>query len=243
MQSTIAAPTGGRLSRDRIISVEFGQNNERVRKVVSRSNARATGKWPSWKLGRMAHYDSLHECNGFKLLDAWPLVRTYAEQPCTVHYLLDGEPRRHIPDILVDLGDRRELWEVKTAADARDPDVIRRTALMAAGLPAFGYAYRLAIAEDLGSNPRLGNIELLLRQGRQPVTIVQQEKIRRLFSQGSALPWGFFQAGEPGEAYRRHVCRLILEGVLAIDIDRPWDSSTAVLWNNGKGDASWVSLR
>ena len=73
----------------------------RSRKVVSRSNARSTGKYPSWKMGRMIHWESINELNAFRLLDCDPNVTSYSEQPCQIAYVLDGVERIHYPDILV----------------------------------------------------------------------------------------------------------------------------------------------
>ena len=241
MKLVNAEPEYRLVVRNGIISVEFDEDNKRVRKVVSRSNARVTGKWPSWKLELMAYYDSINERNAFKLLDVWPAVRSYLEQPCTIRYWIDGEAHRHVPDIMVDFGTHKELWEVKTEADAKQPDVVCRTALMTECLPAFGYRYRLVIAEHLRQEPRLSNIDYMLRHGREPVPLVEREMIRQIFGQTGSVCWGFFQPGEDGAVYRRHVCRMVLEGVLSIDINLPWDSSTAVLWNKGrKGETSWL---
>lgn len=230
MKRPPASSLNNDISTDRILRVEFKGNLQRVRKVVSRSNARATGKWPSWKLGRMAYYDSLNECNAFKLLDAWPAVKYYAEQPCRIHYVMTGETRLHIPDILVHLGHSDELWEVKTEQDAHDPEIQRRTALMTRCMPSFGYNYRMVIGEDLARQPRLGNIESLLRLGREPVPMVERERLRRMFGVTKELPWTHFQPGATGDSLRRRLCRLLLEGELSIDIEEVWGDSTMVRW-------------
>jgi hypothetical protein len=221
---------GTRPSLDRILSVEFETGMARTRKVVSRSNTRATGKWPSWKLGRMAYYDSLHEANAFRLLDAWPEVKSYAEQPCRIRYVLQWENHLHVPDILVDFGNRRELWEVKTARDAQDSEVRRRTSLMTQCLPAFGYQYRLITAEDLGRQPRLENMRYLFQHGRNPVPPLEREQLRQRFRESGELSWRHFRMGGIYKDWLRAVCRLILEGVIALDIEQVWDDSTLIRW-------------
>jgi len=232
----LSIPHVGRpLTQDRVISVEFSENLERARTVVSRSNHKITGKWPSWKIRRSAQYDSVHERNAFKLIDAWPSVHSWAEQPCVIRYVSDGEEHRHFPDILVSFADKQELWEIKTDADSRMPDVMRRTEIMTARLPIFGYAYRLVIAEDLARNPRLKNLEYLIKWGSEPVALDDQERLRQLFTHSASIPWGFFQAGEPGFKHRRHVCRLLMDGTLGIDIESQWHPTTAVVWNRAEG--------
>ena len=56
-----------------IISIELpNEGNLRSRTVVSRSRARPTGKYPSWKMGRMIQWESCNELNACRLLDANP---------------------------------------------------------------------------------------------------------------------------------------------------------------------------
>ncbi len=90
----------------------------RSRKVVKRSNARNTGKYPSWKMKRMMQWESVHEGNAMRILDATPSVTSFTEQPCEITYTLNGIQHRHYPDFMVIEGNCRELWEVKTEADA-----------------------------------------------------------------------------------------------------------------------------
>src|ERR1035437_349834 len=72
----------------------------RSRKFISRSNARSAGKYPSWKMGRMMHWESSNELNAFRLLDCDPNVTSYSEQPCRIAYGLEGGEKIHYPDIL-----------------------------------------------------------------------------------------------------------------------------------------------
>lgn len=223
--------------QDRVISIDFPEDALRARKVISRSNAKATGKWPSWKTGRIMHYDSGHERNAFKLLDACPEVISYSEQPCVVRYMLDGVEHRHYPDILVNFKAQQQLWEVKTEAESNKPETLSRSALMAKCLPAFGYEYHVALAEDLERNPRLSNIEILLRQRRSPVPINEYEQIRQLFKKHENLNWKYFQHGEVGADYLKSICQLILEGTLDMDFNQAIEDATVIQMNN-KGDKS-----
>ena len=93
----------------------------RSRKVFSRSNARSTGKYPSWKMGRMIHWESINELNAFRLLDCDPSVKSYCEQPCQIRYVLDGVERVHYPDILVTTTAGKQLWEVRVRSNASEP--------------------------------------------------------------------------------------------------------------------------
>ena len=87
---------------DRIVEIEFPKDGRvRSRTVVSRSRARPTGKYPSFKMGRMIQWESNNELNAYRLLDATPEVLAYHEQPLTIRFTLNGEPHIHYPDVLV----------------------------------------------------------------------------------------------------------------------------------------------
>lgn len=107
-----------------ILEITFPPEGKvRSRRIVSRSRARATGKYPSWKMCRMMQWESVNELNAYRLLDANPAVTAYHEQPLTITFKINGEIHKHYPDTMVQWGNSRELWEIKTAADAARPEV------------------------------------------------------------------------------------------------------------------------
>ncbi len=211
------------------IRIDF-PDDVRSRKVVTRSRARPTGKYPSWKAGRMLQWESPHELNAFRILDADPDVRTFREQPCVIRYTLAGESRIHYPDVLVESGSRLELWEIKPAVDASKTDVAERTRVLAEDLPRLEYAYRLQAAEDLAREPRLSNALALLKFGRAPVPALTRERLRRMTKASSGIPWGAVVSGSLGPAIRAAVCRLALEGVLSFERERPLVGDSRLLW-------------
>lgn len=210
-----------------INSIFFNDDLSPVRKVISRSNTRATGKWPSWKMG-MVHYESENEKNAFKLLDASPNVVGYYAQPCIIKYQLDGEIHTHYPDILVHYQDRKEIWEVKTLSDSLTSDIHRRSVFMDQHLSGYGYQYRVTIAEVLEKSPRLQNVETIIRHGRQKISFQEREAIRQLFVRQPFISWGAIVRGAIGPIQRRHISRLILEGRLVCDINQLITESTLV---------------
>lgn len=221
---------------DGIISITFGKNLKPVRKVVLRSNTRkVSGKHPSWKMGGAIHYESKHERNAFKLLDANPQVISYHAQPCIIRYHLYGNSNQHTPDILVIFKDRKELWEVKEIKDANNPDVKSRSELMEKCLCAFGYSYRVAIDENLEINPRLMNVEKLLKHGFHDVSQLQRELVRQLFIKNDAINWGAFSNKKSDSIQLKHICRLILEGVLRCDMSNPIRADTKIFMNKKQG--------
>lgn len=190
----------------------------RSRKVISRSKTRGSGKYPSWKMGRMLHWESTHELNAFRLLDANPAVLRFSEQPLTLRYVLDGVEHDHYPDIQVVTEQGKELWEVKTGEDAVSPEVTGRTRLLTEALPAFGFTYRVVVAEDLAVQPRLTNLLFVLRHGRMDIPLVERERIRALLAKLPNLTWGAVRRGALGNKGMNYACRLILEGALLADM-------------------------
>lgn len=203
-----------------VIEIRFPKNGKlRSRKVVSRSNATNSGKYPSWKMNRMLQWESIHEGNAMRILDATPRVISFNEQPCEIIYTLNGIQHRHYPDFMVIEQQSREFWEVKTERDAHAPEVAARTRFLTAALPAYGYGYRMVLAETLASQPRLDNVKRLNKLGRYPVPAVEEEALRRFFIREPKLQWGMFETQLPRAI--RHISRLILEGKLSIDLHQP----------------------
>lgn len=209
------------------IEIIFPTNGKiRSRKVVSRSNARNSGKYPSWKMQRMMQWESPHEGNAMRILDASPQVMAFNEQPCEIIYTLNGEKRRHYPDLMVKEHHRCEFWEVKTERDANEPEVAERTAYLIEALPTYGYGYRMVLAEKLATQPRLDNVKRLNKLGRYAVPAIEKEKIRRLFSEAPVMDWGRFES--QSHSVLQHISRLILEGKLSIDLHQPISAATQI---------------
>ncbi len=199
-----------------IESIKFG-SGVRCRTVVRRSNARSTGKYPSWKTGRVHQFESTAERNAFRLLDCDPSVLSFIEQPCVIRYWADGTLRTHFPDILVQYRYLKELWEVKTLADAQKDEVSSRTEYMERTLPAQGYAYRLITAESLSDRDRLRNQELLLTYGRAPLSVFARSGMLSLIRETGGITWAQASEAKHLGNGRATLCRLVLEGLLSFD--------------------------
>lgn len=211
-----------------ITAIEFPAGSSiRTRRIVSRSRARPTGKYPSWKMGRMIQWESHNELNAYRLLDANPAVRAFYEQPLAIRYRLDGVEHIHYPDTLVEIGGSRELWEIKPAFEAARPEYVARTKFLTDALCSNGFTYRMVLAEDLGREPRLSNVLTLLKYGRQPLGLVEREHIRNVLkATGGSIPWGAATSGVLGRRGHFVLARLALEGVLGTDIEQPLNSHT-----------------
>ena len=96
--------------------IKCPDNRLRYRKVVSRSRTRATGKYPSWKMGRSLQWESHAELLAVVEGDFNPDVLAMYEQPMLVQYWgADGEVRSHAPDLLILRNSGYELIEIKHA--------------------------------------------------------------------------------------------------------------------------------
>lgn len=207
---------------DAVLSVELAPPGTRARKVKTRSKMRAHGAYPSFRMGRMIHWESPGERSAIKLLDVDPSVIHLGEQPCVIYYRLSGVLHRHYPDLLVKWRTAQSLFEVKERTEALSPEVVARTALMRSELPRFGYAYDVLLSDDLEARPRLTNVEFVLRHGRPEMTVLAREELRRYFAITKSVAWSDVLLGQAGPVTLQRACRLILEGELFIDFNVPW---------------------
>lgn len=179
-------------------------------------------------MNRMMQWESINELNAFRLLEVNPEVKYFQEQPCEIHYMMDGERCVHYPDILVKTQHYKEFWEIKPAFEAKQPATAARTKLLSAALPDLGYQYRVVLGEDLARKARLYNMKSLLAYGRADVPCLLREKVRRIFTQRHEMTVEQLLAATDGEISRKHVYRLIVEGDLWCDIERQLSLSSVL---------------
>lgn len=213
-----------------ILSISFPEEGQATaRNIISRANHHPTGKYPSVKMRKMLAWESPHERNAFRILDTDPTVIAFYPQPLVIHYVLDGETHWHTPDILVITHETQQLWEVKTARFAIEPDTLRRTRFLEQALPNEGYKYQVAIGEELGAEPRLSNVRTLLRHGKKPVSAVTREVVRRMFQAETSIFWKDLLALPNG---RSVACRLILEGQILLNFHQDLRPETPLFWHS-----------
>ena len=184
-------------------------------------------------MARMMHWESSGELNAFRLLDCDSNVTSYCEQPCRIAYVMDGVERIHFPDILVTTPGGKQLWEVKPRSNALDPQVLARAAYLSRVLPRWGYEYRTVLAEDLSTQPRLGNAILLLSLGKRAASDCEWENIRRAMAEQGPLVWSEACAGNYGRKGREILCSLVLRGALAIDMNAAISPATKFVARKG----------
>jgi hypothetical protein len=184
-------------------------------------------------MGRMVHWESTLERDAFYLLDTNPIVQEFREQPAQITYMLNDSEHRHFPDILVRTAHGCLFKEVKTDEEAADEKIIARTAHLKPLLHTQGFDYEVLRESDIRREPRLSNAQRILRYGRRPLNHHEQEKfIQRYFKNGCSCNLIDITRSDRAQKDIPHLCRMILVGTIAMDIERPWDNETLLSLQN-----------
>lgn len=194
----------------------------RVRKVVTRSRARQTKKYPSWKMDRMIESESDNELVAARIYDLDPDVVSFHEQAIAIHYWMNGDERLHVPDFVVRRTTCIDIDEIKDKRDLEDPDVFARTNHLTPLLARLGLRYRVRFIDKDRYQPTLSFCRSVLKFGRSDIGLTEREAARRLFAAQSDLTWGDITGGCLGARSRNIAARLLLEGEIdADDYRRP----------------------
>jgi hypothetical protein len=211
----------------------------RVRKVITRSGRHHRGKFPSFKLKRTVHWESMLERDAILHAEYHPLVLSYQEQPCVLHYYdTQGEVRNYVPDLRLDLDDGSELFvEVKPSARLQRPDVKGKLEAVAHSLAEQGLRFRVLTEKELRREPLYGNLQRLHEA-------VRSHKVTGLL-QSAALPSG--QRWTLGQFIRSmaneaQAFALLGLGYLRADLEKELDDGASV-WLEGCEEASDGSFR
>ncbi len=218
--------------KDGIIAIHRPEDGaERIRKVVTRSRHKATGKFPSQKMGRMMQWESIYELSAFRLLEASSEVIGYYEYPLAIKYQFNKKELMAYPNLLVVMDGKQELWDIKSHAESIRATYIAKTQFISTEMMRYGYAYKVVIAENLNTEPRYNNVLTLLKYGRTPVSCIDKERVRRIFESARVIEWGAIINGALGDSGRQIICRMVIEGVLLFDIKQKWTDITRFYWN------------
>ena len=107
------------------------------------------GRWFSTTAGRFLEYESLLERDWMLLLDFDREVEWICEQPLHLHYLKDGRPARHVPDLLLvwRVGEP-ELCDVKSEERVADPVFLAQVEATGLACEQAGFGYRVRSEPD-----------------------------------------------------------------------------------------------
>jgi hypothetical protein len=202
-------------------------NALRMRNLVHRGTQRPVFKVPSLKLKRTVQCESILEYEAALILDAAPQVGSFGEQPARIHYMLNGDPRSHIPDFAVLLNDRKAFLEIKFAKDV-GADVRERTKLLEGGLRVLGWDYFLLTEDTLRRGALLSNVQGILRRARHAVcgveTLRTLERLR--VTRGQTLE--DFNWTTSGSSQAASIAQLITTGLATVDVSHALCGSSPV---------------
>ena len=216
----------------KIRAIRFPESGEdRMQKIVNRSNSRPTGKYPSWKMNRMMQWKTVAHLNTFRLLDADSRVSSFQELPMAIEYEGKQGLKVERPDLLVVIGAHKELWTIKKLSEVQSQIQKNEMKELAMHLLTRGYQQRLIDIDVLEHGPRLANAITLLGFGRGEISLLEREALRLLFIERAGhLSWGEIVSGVAGPFGRNILCRLVLEGVVHYDPAVLWTGLMLFYW-------------
>ncbi len=143
----------------------------RTRKVITRSGAGIRGKFPSAKMGKTVHWESLLERDACLLLEFSIGIKAYQEQPRKVQISTSGQPNQvQYPDFEITTRDGEVGYlEVKHSSQFSRPEVKEKLQLLQEHLEDEGYFYRVLTEIEIRRQPLFPNLWRLLTY-RSPCT-------------------------------------------------------------------------
>jgi hypothetical protein len=207
----------------RLLSVRRAELGEMARKVISRSNMKATYRTSIARFPFPIDCDSAYEAEFVRLAAMELSIHHVLPQPAKIEYELAGQLCLHYPDFLT-LGPSKTFWEIKTAREALLPEYYVRTELMKAELPRFGFRYRVAIAEDLFFQPRRTNLFRVAKMARAASPHCPTAVIAKLGR--TRMTWGEIAYGAVSPLSPSLACSLVQTGHLTFNADIAWTSET-----------------
>lgn len=155
------------------------------RKVVTRRTKRVVGYFQSLKMQCAFPWESQIERDYFYCLEFDPDVTAFSAQPGCLNLVVDGEPRKHFPDLLVQYHHGRKAFhEVKTDRDAALPE--NQALFDAAKLHCaqHGTDYGVITESYIRRQPRLRNCQLLMHRRLRKVDLDDDIRISSALTAG-----------------------------------------------------------
>lgn len=204
----------------------------RVRKVVTRSGKRFRGKFPSLKLNRMVHWESMLERDAILHFEYHPLVLSYQEQPSIeIYYDKEGEQHRYFPDFRLTFRDGEDLYvEVKPSRVLTTKVVLDKLQAVAKRFEEQGRRFRVMTEDDIRRQPLLTNLQKLHASSKRAAQEMPDAQLAATLSGGPVWKLGNLTLQLLGV---HKVLRLVQSNHLQIDLEKPltddrdvWSSST-----------------
>ena len=204
----------------------------RVRKVVTRSGKRFRGKFPSLKLNRMVHWESMLERDAILHFEYHPLVVSYQEQPSIeIYYDKHGEQHRYFPDFRLTFRDGEDLYvEIKPSRVLATKVVRDKLQAVAKRFEEQGRRFRVMTEDDIRRQPLLMNLQKLHASSKRAAQKMPCAQLAKTLSGGPLWKLAHLAAQLLGV---QHVLRLVQSKHLQVDLEKPlsddsevWSSST-----------------
>lgn len=219
-------PTG---STGTFAKVECGKSvkDGRARKVITRRGRGYRGKFPSLKLGRLVHWESLVERDLILHLEYDPQIEHYQEQPCVIDYYdHKGKSRKYYPDFLIRRADDSEaLLEAKPAAKVRAPKLRAKLAAIALRMEERNHQFRVMTDTEIRRQPRFDNLSRIHDAVRSSKSLYSDGPISLPNTVTAPITFGHLVRLMMGE---RQVFELYLLGFIGLDLDSELCDSSIV---------------
>ncbi len=140
-----------------------------VRRVIHHGG-NVIGQFPSIKLARMVHFESLIERDLLYVLDFESDITTFSEQPLTIEYAHEGKARRYTPDFhVVYANGRNILIECKPLQFTETDDNRRKFGAARVWCAERDWKFSVVTDEQLRTGPRLDNVKRLTAYARHVI--------------------------------------------------------------------------
>lgn len=134
----------------------------RARQPTKNFSGLFRGKFPSLKVGRMVHWESLLERDAILLFEFSPGIASFREQPYSIQHFHNGRMTRYTPDFEITYRcGRIELIEVKPWSKLQSAKEQRRFEAISSHLSARGVAFTLLDDKRIRKQPLLENLRVL----------------------------------------------------------------------------------
>ena len=200
----------------------------KARKVVTRSGRGFRGYFPSKKLNRMVHWESILERDAIHLFEQSPGVVSFQEQPALIHYEVDGETKRYFPDFELVLRSGELVHvEVKPKRKLASPELSKKLRAIAIFYEQKGISFKLLIDDEIRREPRLKNIKMLNKFRSLDPTLDDLKKRSEIFLNSLDNISLLALSVELGMA---KVLQLLSEGFLSCDLNLELDADNNYVW-------------
>ena len=202
----------------------------RVRKVVTRSGKRFRGKFPSLKLNRMVHWESMLERDAILHFEYHPLVLSYQEQPSIeIYYDKDGEQHRYFPDFRLTFHDGEDLYvEIKPSRLLTIRLVRDKLQAIAKRFEEQGRRFRVMTEDDIRRQPLLTNLQKLHASSKRAAREMPNAQLVKTLAGGPLWKLANLALQLLGV---HQVLRLVQSKHLQMDLEKPLSDDREV-WSS-----------